>query len=109
MKIHIVVAAAGALFMVMPALHAENTAQHHSLINRVQQRERHAIRRGVRNDELTRLEAHRLIHEQRRIQGMENRARSDGQFTPRERYRLLTELNQAKRHIYRNTHDRQER
>ena len=101
--------AAAAVLLVSPALQAQEIfrlARPGWRINRLQRREARFIRRGIRNDELTRQEAQRLVKEQHRIRRQEARARLDGEFTRNERRRLLASLQRAGRHIYRDTHDR---
>ena len=96
---------AAAVFLLSPALYGEGPAAH-PRINRLQQRERQLIRRGIRNDELTRQETRRLLREQARIRRMEVRSLSDGRLTVGERRRLVNQLQHAGAHIYRDTHDR---
>jgi uncharacterized membrane protein YebE (DUF533 family) len=76
-------------------------------INEREARQREAIRRGIASGELTRQEAGRLRNEQIRIERMEQRARADGNFTPRESARINRQLDNSGRHIQRETHDRQ--
>jgi hypothetical protein len=76
-------------------------------INEREARQREAIRRGIASGELTRQEAGRLRNEQMRIERMEQRARADGNFTPRESARINRQLDNSGRHIQRETHDRQ--
>jgi hypothetical protein len=78
-------------------------------INNRQHREQRRIQQGIRSGELTRREAERLRAEQFRIRAYENRARSDGRLTRRERYQLDHMMDQASRDIYRQTHDNQDR
>ncbi|MGH9949768.1 MAG: hypothetical protein ACRD6X_21580 [Pyrinomonadaceae bacterium] len=79
-------------------------------INNREHRERQAIRRGIHSGELNRREAARLVNEQRQIERLEQRLRASGDgLSPRERARLERELNEARRHIYRQTHDGQNR
>jgi hypothetical protein len=101
--------AAAVILSVSPALQAQENVSPQNRpvrINRIEHREAYRIRRGIHNEELTRLEATRLIHEQQRIRRQEARAKSDGELTLNERRRLLMHLNRASRHIYRDTHDR---
>ena len=78
-------------------------------INRRERQERLRIRHGISSGELTRREAGRLRAEQFRIRAYEARARSDGDITRRERYRLDQLLDRAGRGIYRQKHDHQDR
>jgi len=78
-------------------------------INRRERFERQRIRQGICSGELNRREAGRLRAEQFRIRAYESRARSDGDLTRRERYRLDQMLDRASRDIYRQKHDNQDR
>ena len=78
-------------------------------VNDRQRHQQKRIRHGVKNEELTRMEARKLAKEQVHIQRLETRAKSDGEFTARDRAKLNREQNQASSHIYRQKHDRQER
>ena len=63
------------------------------------------IEQGVKTGQLTPWEARRLGREQVRIGRMEERMKSDGWLTYRERARIQHRLNQSSRHIYRQRHD----
>ena len=79
-------------------------------INRRQYAQRSRIREGIRSGELTRREASRLIHQQRRIEAYERRSLlDDGRLDRRERRRLDQMLDRAGRDIYREKNDRQDR
>ena len=78
-------------------------------INWRERQERSRIRQGICSGELTRREAERLRAEQFRIRSYEARARSDGNLSFRERYRLDHMLDRASRDIYRQKHDNQDR
>jgi hypothetical protein len=76
-------------------------AQRTPVLDRHQSNQRLRIADGIRDGDLSRLEAHRLIREQRGLRRMERLARADGQVTPRERVRLHRRQHLAGRHIYR--------
>jgi hypothetical protein len=78
-------------------------------IDRREHRQQQRIRRGVRRGSLTRREAARLEHQQRRTRRLEARAKSDGKVTARERAQLQRRENRTSRHIYRQKHDAQRR
>jgi hypothetical protein len=78
-------------------------------INRRERHERLRIRQGIHSGELTRREAGRLRAEQFRIRAYEARAKSDGNLTRLERYRLDNMLDRASRDIYRQKHDNRDR
>ena len=65
------------------------------------------IDQGVQSGALTNREANHLEKSQERIQGMEDKAKSDGSVTAQERKRLQQAENVQSRHIYRQKHDRQ--
>jgi uncharacterized membrane protein YebE (DUF533 family) len=65
------------------------------------------IDQGAQSGSLTNKEANHLENSQERIQGMEDKAKSDGSVTSQERKRLQQAENVQSRHIYRQKHDRQ--
>jgi len=65
------------------------------------------IEQGVNTGQLTPWEAGRLERQQSRIGRTEERMKSDGCLTIRERARLHNRLNNSSRHIYRQRHDGQ--
>jgi hypothetical protein len=67
------------------------------------------IDQGVASGELNRREAHRLQHQQGRIQRAENRAKADGTVTAGERKHLHHMQDRASRNIAHQKHDRQHR
>lgn len=74
----------------------------------VQQRIR--IAEGRRSGEITKMERHRLVKEQRRIHRHRRHAiRNDGKIGPREHKMLKREKRRADRHIYRSKHNRMHR
>jgi hypothetical protein len=75
-------------------------------VNEREARQRHRIRAGITDGSLTRPEAHRLKHEQVRIERTERRfRRNDGHLGPRERHRLDTLQDRSARHIRRSRHN----
>jgi hypothetical protein len=79
---------------------------------RLDQREhnqRGRIHTGVASGELTLPETRRLAAGQGHLVRVENRAKSDGVVTSRERTHLQHEANQQSRRIYRQKHDAQDR
>jgi hypothetical protein len=79
-------------------------------VNRRQDYQRDRIRNGIRSGELTRREAGRLIHQQRRIESYERRSRlDDGRLDRHERRNLDRMLDRSNRSIYRQKNDRQDR
>ncbi len=63
------------------------------------------IYHGVRNGSLTYRETGHLVRGQARIHRGENRAKSDGVVSPKERVRLHRSLNLQSRRIYRGKHN----
>lgn len=63
------------------------------------------IHQGVRSGELTRREAMRLRAGQRHVDRIEQRAKSDGVVTPRERVRIGRAQNLESRRIHRLKHN----
>jgi uncharacterized membrane protein YebE (DUF533 family) len=78
-------------------------------IDRRQTNQERRITDGVRSGTLTRTEAQRLEAEQGRIREMERRARADGHVDRYERFRINQAQNAASRHIFRETHDSENR
>ena len=94
----------------MTALAQGYRHRRHDNINRREYSQRNRIREGIRSGELTRREAGRLIHQQRRIESYERRSRrDDGRLDRYERRRLDRMLDRSRRDIYREKHDRQDR
>ena len=71
--------------------------------------QRHRIANGVHSGELTRPEAHRLVHGERQLHRQERRAKADGEVTARERARLQHSADRMSKRIYRQKHDKQDR
>ena len=78
-------------------------------IDRVQKNQRARIHQGVESGALTRVEARRLGHEQRKVERMQRRAWSDGELSRAEKARLTRAHKRSSRHIYRAKHNRRHR
>ena len=78
-------------------------------INERERRQEARIRDGVRDGELTRTEARTLEKEQARIHAAEAKAKSDGEFTAKERAKIQKRQDHASCHIYKQKHDHQTR
>jgi hypothetical protein len=63
----------------------------------------------VQDHELTRKEVRKLEKQQAKIHAAEARAKSDGEFTAKERARIQKSQNRASHQIYKEKHDRQTR
>ncbi|MDD3450318.1 MAG: hypothetical protein PHF72_14985 [Gammaproteobacteria bacterium] len=81
----------------------------HAGINDRQDRQDRRIEQGVKSGELTRGERRYLEEEQRRINRLERRFRSDGRLTKRERSILDAELDRLSRQIKAMKHNRLDR
>ncbi len=73
---------------------------------RMQNQERR-IQQGVNSGELTPKEAGKLEAREAKIRQDEERMKSDGNLTPKERQKLSKELDKASNRIYNQKHDRQ--
>lgn len=71
--------------------------------------ERARIEQGVRSGRLTRGEAWRLRHGERRIHVMDRRFSRDGHFTRGERFRMNRAMNRESMRIWRLKHNRRNR
>lgn len=78
-------------------------------IDQMQARQRLRIEQGIRSGDLTRREARRLMTEQWQIERMQRQYMADNRLNPFERQRLMVELEQASRDIWREKNDAQER
>ena len=74
-------------------------------INHRQYNQTRRIGQGIRSGELTRGEAFRLGHQQKRINHQKRRSKADGTFTKRERIRVHKHQNRASKNIYRKKHN----
>ena len=77
-------------------------------VDRRELRQHARIQQGVRRGELTRGEAWRLRAGQGQVRRMEQRAKSDGRVTPRERMRLDRAQDRQSRRIFRLKHNHRE-
>jgi hypothetical protein len=78
-------------------------------IDKRQQAQEQRIDQGQASGQLTRREAHRLDHQQARINQAETAAKADGQVTRGERKRLHAMQDHAGKSIHHQKHDRQHR
>ncbi len=75
-------------------------------IDQRQANQEQRIDQGIASGQLTQREAGRL-EQQQRIDTMENKAKSDGVVTNKERTRIHAAQDKASKKIYRQKHDRQ--
>jgi uncharacterized membrane protein YebE (DUF533 family) len=76
-------------------------------IDQRQTNQEQRIDQGIANGQLTQREANKLEHQQQHINTMENKAKSDGIVTKKERSRLHAAQDRASKNIFRQKHDRQ--
>jgi len=77
------------------------------VIDQRQMNQEQRIDQGVESGQLNEREGNRLNKQQERINKMEDRAKSDGVMTKRERARIGAAQNRASRHIAHEKHDHQ--
>jgi opacity protein-like surface antigen len=77
------------------------------VIDERQANQEQRIDQGIASGQLNEREANRLNKQQEHINKMEDRAKSDGVMTKRERARIGAAQDRASRHIAREKHDRQ--
>ena len=78
-------------------------------LNAREHNQRQRITQGVRSGELTRPEAHRLVHGEIALHRAERYAKADGVVTRAERFRLERHADRMSGRIYRQKHDLQSR
>jgi uncharacterized membrane protein YebE (DUF533 family) len=78
-------------------------------IDQRQMNQEQRIDQGVASGQLNQRETNRLERGQQRVDNLENRAKSDGVVTARERARVQQAQNVESKRIYRQKHDRQVR
>ncbi len=76
-------------------------------IDQRQANQEQRIDQGVASGQLNKREANRLNRQQRHINKIEDKAKSDGVITKKERARIGAAQNRASRHLAREKHDRQ--
>jgi opacity protein-like surface antigen len=77
------------------------------VIDERQANQEQRIDQGIASGQLNGREANRLNKQQEHINKMEDRAKSDGVMTKKERARIVAAQDRASRHIAREKHDRQ--
>jgi hypothetical protein len=76
-------------------------------IDQRQANQEQRIDQEIANGQLTQREAEKLNKQQQHIDTMENKAKSDGVMTKKERGRIHAAQDRASKNIYRQKHDRQ--
>ena len=76
-------------------------------IDQRQANQEQRIDQGIASGQLTQREAGRLEQQQQHINTMENKAKSDGVVTKKERTRIHAAQDKASKKIYHQKHDRQ--
>ena len=77
------------------------------VIDQRQANQEKRIDQGIASGQLNEREANRLNKQQEHVNKMEDRAKSDGVMTKKERARIGAAQTRASRHIAREKHDRQ--
>ena len=77
------------------------------VIDQRQANQEKRIDQGIASGQLNEREANRLNKQQEHLNKMEDRAKSDGVMTTKERARISAAQDRASRHIAREKHDRQ--
>jgi hypothetical protein len=77
------------------------------VIDERQTNQEQRIDQGIASGQLNEREANRLNKQQEHVNKMEDRAKSDGVMTKKERARIGAAQDRASRHIAREKHDRQ--
>jgi hypothetical protein len=77
------------------------------VIDQRQVNQEQRIDQGIASGQLNEREANRLNKQQEHVNKMEDRAKSDGVMTKKERARIGAAQDRASRHIAREKHDRQ--
>ena len=77
------------------------------VIDQRQANQEKRIDQGIASGQLNEREANRLNKQQEHVNKMEDRAKSDGVMTKKERARIPAAQDRASRHIAREKHDRQ--
>jgi len=90
-------------------LFAANPANPANPVDQREQNQKSRIRQGVKSGELTRNETRHLRKEEAKIGTLEQKARSDGEISKKEARKLDRFLDKAKRDIYKQKHDKQDR
>jgi uncharacterized membrane protein YebE (DUF533 family) len=78
-------------------------------VNKRQQNQRSRTKQGVQSGEITKHEAKRIHTQQKHVQHMETKAKSDGVVTRKEKAKLNVAQNHASRSIYRKKHNKRDR
>ena len=76
-------------------------------IDQRQANQEQRIDQGIASGQLTQHETNKLEKQQHHIDNMENKAKSDGVVTKKERARMHAAQDKASRNIFRQKHDRQ--
>jgi uncharacterized membrane protein YebE (DUF533 family) len=100
---HTVLAFGGVLLAAGMAYGQAETAG----IDQRQANQEQRIDQGIANGQLTQHETNKLEKQQHHIDNMENKAKSDGVVTKKERTRIHTAQDKASKNIFRQKHDRQ--
>ncbi len=81
----------------------------HAQVNTRQQNQKDRTKQGVKSGELTNREVNRIKTQQKHVQKIENKAKSDGVVTKKEKVKLNTAQNAASSSIYRKKHNKRDK
>lgn len=84
-------------------------AQETPRVDARQKAQKERIKEGMKSGELTKPEAQKIVRQQKAVQKMEEKAKSDGVVTPKERARLQKAQQRTSKEIARQKNDRQKR
>lgn len=107
MKHSILTASAIILISLSNICFADNTRD--PGVNARQHKQQDRIENGLRSGELTVRETRKLAKQQRRINKMERKYKSDGHLSKKERVRLHAAQNRASANIYKKKHNGRKR
>lgn len=78
-------------------------------VNKRQQNQQARTKQGVKSGEITKHEAKRIHTQQKHVQHIETKAKSDGVVTKKEKAKLKVAQNRSSRSIYRKKHNKRDR
>jgi opacity protein-like surface antigen len=97
-------AVSGVMLLMTGVAFAEAEAP---MVDQRQANQEQRIDQGIAREQLNERESNRLNKQQEHVNTMEDRAKSDGVMTKKERARIAAAQDRAARHIAREKHDRQ--
>jgi hypothetical protein len=95
--------------MILMGILSASAQSETPVVDKRQKVQRARVREGVTSGELTRTEAAKARHDQRKVRRTERRAKADGEVTDQEKARIQRKQNKASRSLRRNKNDDQTR